>query len=87
MKRRPLAALRDDARTGVLGAHYLACLYGQLPAEVLPTHLRARLLARLHGEGWTDVEIAAHTRMTLYTTARIRKRLGLSPNTVERGAA
>ena len=29
---------------------------------------------------WTDVQIAAHTRQTLYTTARIRARLGLGAN-------
>lgn len=60
--------------------HYLAALAGEIPAEALPTHVRHRLVARLHRSGWTDVEIATHTRMTTYTTARIRAGLGLAPN-------
>ena len=81
------AILRDQARCGALGGTYRACMDGQLPAEELPAYLRARLLTQLHALGWTDLEIAVHTRMTLYTTARIRDRLGLSPNISERGAA
>lgn len=72
--------------------HYRAALVGELPAEALPTHVRAHLIANLHRHGWTDTEIAAHTRQTLYTTARIRQRIGLAPNrpstsTTTRGAA
>jgi hypothetical protein len=79
---------RDQAhRHGVLGRLYQLCLDGARPAEELPAYLRDRLITRLHGEGWTDVEIAVHTYMTLYTTVRIRNRLGLSPNAAERGAA
>lgn len=78
---------RDRNKPGVQGRLYQECLNGRAPAEELPAYLRARLLTRLHGQGWTDLEIAVHTRMTLYTTARIRNRLGLSPNTSERGAA
>lgn len=66
---------------------YFACLYGIEPAESLPTADRARLVARLHRLGWTDSEIAEHTFMSTYTTARIRNRLGLSPNESTRGAA
>jgi hypothetical protein len=51
-----------------------------MPAEALPTHLRWQLVAALHRKGWTDREIASHTFMTDYTTARIRDSLCLSPN-------
>lgn len=53
---------------------------GLIPAEALPTKLRGLLVAELHEDGFTDVEIAERTRMTTYTTARIRARLGLVPN-------
>jgi hypothetical protein len=56
-------------------------LNGDWPAEALSTADRARLVRILHKRGWTDVEIAVHTRMTTYTTGRIRARLGLAPNT------
>lgn len=78
---------RDRDHPGLLGRLYRTCLAGRAPAEELPTYLRERLVTRLHGEGWTDLQIAVHTYMTLYTTVRIRSRLGLSPNTSERGAA
>lgn len=55
-------------------------LAGTWPAEALSTADRQALVLVLHGRGWTDVEIAAHTRMTTYTTGRIRARLGLAPN-------
>lgn len=61
-------------------ALYRLCLAGREPAESLPTAERSALVAELHGLRWTDQEIADHTRMTLYTTARIRARLGLSPS-------
>lgn len=64
-----------------------ACLAGDLPAEELPTQLREQLVTDLHGRGWTDLEIAVHCRMTLYTTARIRSRIGLSPNTATKEVA
>lgn len=54
---------------------------GNLPAEALRPLDRHVLVLVLHQKGWTDVEIAAHTRMTTYTTGRIRARLGLAPNT------
>lgn len=63
------------------------CLSGQIPAEQLPTLEREHLVRLLHRRGWTDLQIAVHTRMTLYTTVRIRERLGLSANHDERGAA
>jgi hypothetical protein len=51
-----------------------------MPAEALPTHLRWRLIADLHREGWTDVEIAEQTAMSTYTTCRIREGMGLQMN-------
>lgn len=78
---------RDRDHPGVRGRLYQTCLAGRAPAEELPTHLRERLLTRLHGEGWTDLQIAVHTYMTLYTTVRIRERLGLSANHSQKGVA
>lgn len=74
-------------RPGVMGRLYRACLDGDLPAEELPTRLRERLVTRLHEQHWSDLEIAVHTRMTLYTTVRIRSRLGLAPNEAQKGVA
>lgn len=56
------------------------CREGKEPAEVLSTQARAYLVRDLVDRGWTDVEIAVITRMTLYTTARIRTRLRLKAN-------
>jgi WhiB family transcriptional regulator, redox-sensing transcriptional regulator len=72
---------------GVMGRLYQLCLDGKQPAEALPAYLRERLVTRLHAQGWTDLDIAVHTYMTLYTTVRIRERLGLSANTNQKGAA
>jgi DNA-binding NarL/FixJ family response regulator len=57
-----------------------ACRTGHEPAEALPTYAREWLVHELVREGWTDVQIADWTRMTTYTTARIRARLDLTPN-------
>lgn len=62
-------------------------LLGDWPAEALSTVDRAQLVRILHGRGWTDVEIAAHTLMTTYTTGRIRARLGLAPHKTDSEAA
>lgn len=51
---------------------------GHLPAEALSTKDRETLVWDLHAAGWTDCEIATHTRMTTFTTGRIRARLGLA---------
>lgn len=59
---------------------YLGAYYGHVPAEALPTHLRWRLVAQLHHAGWTDRQIAELTKLTEYTTARIRTGMGLKPN-------
>ena len=56
----------------------IECWKGELPAEVLTTVEREHLVYELWLDGWTDVEIATHTRMTTYTTGRIRARLGLA---------
>lgn len=61
-------------------------LDGDLPADALSTLDRHALVLVLHNRGWTDVEIASHTRMSTYTTARIREGLGLAANKIE-GAA
>lgn len=60
------------------------CRGGVLPAEILPAYARDWLVHELHGMGWSDVEIATHTRMSTYTTGRIRDRLGLEPNPLPR---
>lgn len=62
-------------------------LAGEWPADALSTLDRQALVLVLHQRGWCDVEIASHTRMTTYTTARIRARLGLAVNTANGAAA
>lgn len=66
---------------------YAACWRGDQPAEVLDTADREHLLYDLWRQGWTDAEIATHTRMTTYTAERIRTRLGLRANRARKGAA
>lgn len=61
--------------TPVNPLQYRRALAGQEPAEALVTADRARLVAHLSGAGWALTQIAAHCRMTTYTTARIRDRL------------
>lgn len=83
MRRRVPADLRQPvsgARSGQL--LWRVCLEGREPAESLHWRDREDLVAGLVEHGWTDLEIAALTRMSLYTTARIRRRLVLSPNRV-----
>ena len=59
---------------------WLACCRGDEPAESLSTRDREDLVYALVVRGWSDMEIAAHTRLTEYTTVRIRSRLGLAGN-------
>ncbi len=59
---------------------WAACCQGRFPAEVLSTRDREDLIVDLHTLGWSDVEIAEHCMLSTYTTARIRDRLGLTPN-------
>lgn len=83
-RRRPIAVPpvpRSNSRL------WLACWEGRLPAEILPTLDREDLVWGLAEAGWTDREIALHTCMTVYTTARIRARLGLKMNDSREGAA
>lgn len=62
---------------------WLRCCLGLEPAEMLDTRDREDLVAELVGRGWTDVQIAVHTKMSTYTTGRIRRRLGLPSNREE----
>lgn len=68
---------------------YRACLAGQEPAEALDRADRQHLVYDLWRLGWTDAEIATHTRMSTYTAARIRARIGLPvrPHTETQGVA
>lgn len=54
-----------------------ACWNGVLPAELLERGDRDQLIYELWIARWTDAEVATHTRLTTYTAARIRERLGL----------
>ncbi|WP_027944245.1 hypothetical protein [Amycolatopsis taiwanensis] len=64
-----------------------AACAGELPAEALSTRDREDLVWHLHELGWTDVQIAEHTRMSTYTAARIRDCLGLAPHQPKEAAA
>lgn len=57
---------------------YDRCRAGLEPAELLTTAAREHLVYELWLLGWTDVEVAAYTRMSTYTAAAIRTRLGLT---------
>lgn len=57
------------------------CWAGRMPAEALERTWRDQLVFELVAAGWTDLQIAVHTRMSTYTTVRIRERLGLATNT------
>lgn len=65
------------------------CRLGQQPAELLHPRDRQELVYDLWLAHWTDAEIATHTRMSTYTAARIRERMGLParPNTETQGVA
>lgn len=56
------------------------CWEGREPAESLTPQDREDMVFQLHRHGWSDMDIARHTRQTLYTTGRILDRLGLDPN-------
>jgi len=58
-------------------ALWRACWRGTEPAESLPADDRDRLLSVLAATGWSVPRIAAHCRMTEYTTRRILTRLWL----------
>jgi hypothetical protein len=82
MTRRPVPAeLRQPTSAARSGAIlWRACCAGREPAEALDPRDREDLVAVLVGRGWTDTEIAVLTRMSTYTTARIRVRLELAAN-------
>lgn len=66
---------------------WAACCAGREPAESLDPRDREDLVAALLERGWSDTQIAVLTRMSTYTTARIRVRLGLAANTLVEVAA
>lgn len=66
---RPTLAARSGAQL------WAACLAGREPAEALDPRDREDLVADLVARGWSDVEIAVLTRMSTYTTGRIRSRV------------
>lgn len=81
-------AVPDGIRQPMSGARsgqlvWWACCAGREPAESLDWRDREDLVAALVERGWTDVQVAILTRMTSYTTARIRDRLGLPANRPE----
>lgn len=51
------------------------CRAGRAPAEALSSRARAALFRELWEAGWTDREIADHTRTSLYTVSRIHRDL------------
>jgi hypothetical protein len=53
---------------------------GTEPAEALDSRWRTLLWFVLVEQGLTDLEIAELTRTSLYTTVRLRRRLGLEAN-------
>ena len=55
-----------------------AAAAGTLPAEALNQRERDALITHLHHLGWSDTDIAEHTRLSTYTTGRILDRLCLS---------
>jgi len=77
---------RPDTAPMARGRLMSACRRGELPAEVLDTADRDHLVYDFWAAGWSDVEIAIQTRMSTYTTGRIRARLGLAAHPSTRGA-
>lgn len=78
--RQPMSAARSGALLWQL------CCAGREPAESLDTRDREDLVAALVERGWSDVQIAVLTRMSTYTTARIRERVATAAEAA-RGAA
>lgn len=74
---RPLPP-RPDTRGQAYALLRRRCWAGEAPAEELDTADREQLVTELWAAGWTDVEIAVHTRMSTYTTGRIRDRISVS---------
>lgn len=55
---------RPDIAPMARGRLMAACRRGELPAEALDTADREHLVYDFWAGGWSDVEIATHTRMT-----------------------
>lgn len=53
---------------------YRLAAAGDVPAEELRPAEREQLVTELATAGWETVDIAEHTRMSTYTTNRIRQR-------------
>lgn len=85
MRRHPPIELPIAPRSR--GQLWLACWQGRLPAEVLHTRDREDLVWHLVTAGWSDRQVAQHTCMTVYTTVRIRTRLGMVGNEPAREVA
>lgn len=83
--RRRMSALPTVLDRRSSKARWTAACEGKLPAESLSTRDREDLVYDLHQLGWSDGQIAEHTRMTTYTTARIRDRLGMRANPEREG--
>ncbi|MCK2242336.1 MULTISPECIES: hypothetical protein [unclassified Crossiella] len=66
------------ARADLTAARH--CIAGRLVAEELTPVQRELVVSVLHARGYPDARIAAVTRMSSYTTGRIRLRLGLTPH-------
>lgn len=79
MNRRVVPEVLRQATAGARSGQLLwrACCAGREPAEALDPRDREDLVASLVERGWSDVDIAVLTRMSTYTTARIRQRIGL----------
>lgn len=71
-----VAASRPSAAEKLL----CSAIAGRVPAEALSRREREELLRSLVDAGLTDLEIAAQTRWSLYTVARLRASLGLPRN-------
>lgn len=78
--RRRLTAPPDPPESRSRYERWRKCCHGEVPAEALSARDREDLIAELHALRWSDVEIAEHTKLSTYTAARIRDRLGLTPN-------
>lgn len=75
-----MRAIRPAMSPTTQWRHWCLALAGELPGEALRPKDSDRLLAELHGLGWTDAQIATHTSWSTYTVARMRDRLDLEAN-------
>lgn len=87
LRQEQIAALPSLLRPAISPLLLAACWTGREPAERLSRGERDLLLFELWRKGWTDLEISVHMKQTLYTTCRIRERLGLEARRASREAA